>query len=78
MHLIKTNEDMLLNAGNGQSTDTEADVQEYLKQDIDCSHLQMQLSMIPDIMIKTAFSNQLVSKVTNVRTIAYAMSVNAK
>ena len=78
MHLIKKNEDMLLNAGNGQSTDTEADVQEYLKQDIDCSHLQMQLSMIPDIMIKTAFSNQPVSKVTNVRTIAYAMSVNAK
>ena len=45
-----------LSAGNGQSTDIEAEVQEYLKQDIDCSRLQIQLPMIPD-MIKTAFSN---------------------
>ena len=75
LHLIKKIEGLLLNAGNGQSTDIEADVQEYLKQDVDCSRLQMQLSMIPD-MIKTAFSNHPVSKVTNVRTIADAMNQN--
>ena len=75
LHLIKKIEGLLLNAGNGQSTDIEADVQEYLKQDIDCSRLQMQLSMIPD-MIKTAFPNHPVLKVTNVRTIADAMNQN--
>ena len=62
---------MLLNAANSQSTDIEPDVQEFLKQDIDCSRLQMQLSMISD-MIKTAFSDHPISKITNVRTIADA------
>ena len=56
--------------------DIEADVQEYLKQDIDCSRLQIQLFMIPD-MIKTAFSNCPVLKVTNVRAIAGAMNQNS-
>ena len=53
-------------------------MQEYLKQDIDCSSLQIQLSMIPDShIIKTAFSNCPVLKVTNVRTIADSMNQNS-
>ena len=65
LYLIRKIESLFLNAANNVSTDVEAIVKEYLKPGIDCSHLIIQLCMIPDMIKKTALSIQPVSKVTN-------------
>ena len=76
LQLIKELELLLIKAGNGEKVEPISEsVWKYLENDVDPDHLMVQLSMIP-ILIKTAFSDNVTIKVTNVMTIADAMNQN--
>lgn len=66
-------EKILMKSANGEKMESIPEVvKTYIEKDIDLDRLKIQLCLLPDL-VKTAFTETVVTKVTNVRTISEAM-----
>ena len=73
---IKEIEVLLLKAANGEVTSSfNPIIQSYLDKDFDLDRLKTQLSLVSN-MIRTAYTENPITKVTNVRTICEAMNTS--